>query len=69
MANKDEVALRKAALLKAARSMVRLRHSLAADEELNIVLPALENEFAQRVNAGELPDAGAMLQRWLLDGR
>ena len=58
---KDEIELRKAALLKAARSAVRLRHSLAADEELNRVLPEVERLFTQSVQKGELPEVAALL--------
>lgn len=65
MTQKDDIALRRAAVLKAARSMVRLRHSIAADEELNELLPAIEREFDSAVARGLLPDSSAVLRRFL----
>jgi len=62
---KDDIALQRAAVLKAARSMVRLRHSIAADEELNELLPAIEREFDSAVQRGLLPDPSAVLRRFL----
>lgn len=62
MQPKDLIELRKAALLKAARSAVRLKHSLAADEELNEVLPALEREFNAAVARQELPEVAQLLR-------
>lgn len=63
----DDIALRKAALLKAARSMVRLRHSIAADEELNDVLPAVERAFDKAVQTGELPEVALLLTEFVND--
>lgn len=65
MTQKDDIALQRAAVLKAARSMVRLRHSIAADEELNELLPAIEREFDSAVSRGLLPDPSAVLRRFL----
>lgn len=65
MSQKDDIAMRRAALLKAARSMVRLRHSLAADEELNEVLPAIEAAFDKSVQTGTLPDVAALLSGFI----
>lgn len=59
---KDLIELRKAALLKAARSAVRLKHSLNADAELNEVLPALEKAYNAAVQRQELPEVAAMLR-------
>jgi hypothetical protein len=59
---KDDIALRKAALLKAARSAVRLKHSIAADYELNNVLPALESSFDADVLRGILPEVAESLR-------
>lgn len=61
-AQKDDIAMRKAALLKAARSAIRLKHSLAADAELNDRLPVLESMFDAAVQRGILPDIGLMLR-------
>lgn len=62
MTPKDDIELRKRALFKAARSAVRLRHSLEADAELNDLLPRLERAFDKRVARGNLPDVAVMLR-------
>ncbi len=62
MTPKDDIELRKRALFKAARSAVRLRHSLNADEELNELLPALERAFDSAVSRGVLPEVALMLR-------
>lgn len=61
-APKDDIALRRAALLKAARSAIRLKHSLAADAELNEALPELERRFNAAVQRGQLPEVAALLR-------
>lgn len=61
MTPKDDIELRRAALLKAARSAIRLKHSIAADEELNDVLPELERRFNSLVQVGEAPSVAALL--------
>ena len=65
MAHKDEIAMRKTALLKAARSMVRLRHSLEADVELNDVLPSIERDFDAQVQTGVLPEIAALIAGYI----
>jgi hypothetical protein len=40
-------------VLKAARAAVRLKHSLRADEELNEVLPRLQEEYTRAINRGQ----------------
>lgn len=62
MSPKDDIELRKRALFKAARSAVRLRHSLEADAELNDLLPVLERQFDMAVSRGTLPEVAAMLR-------
>jgi len=54
---KTEIEQSKAEMTKVARAMVRLKHTLAADRELNEVLPRIEKEFDKRVQRGELPGA------------
>lgn len=51
-----EIEQRKFAMLKTLRTAVRLSHALAADAELNKLLPAAEKEFDRAVQRGELPD-------------
>ncbi len=62
MTPKDEIELRKRALFKAARSAIRLRHSLEADAELNELLPVLERQFDSAVSRGILPEVAVMLR-------
>lgn len=40
-----ELESRKASLLKMARTIIRLKHSIAADEEIRRVLPELESKI------------------------
>lgn len=54
MRRKTEIEMRRAALAKTARSLVRLKHSLAADLEINEVLPDTLAEFDGAVARGEL---------------
>jgi hypothetical protein len=44
-------------MVKVARSYVRLKHSLAADDELNEILPELEKAFDAQIKKRILPDA------------
>lgn len=62
MTPKDDIELRKRALFKAARSAVRLKHSLEADAELNELLPQLERAFDSAVSRGRLPEVALMLR-------
>jgi hypothetical protein len=43
--------------LKVMRAAIRLKHSLAADEELNAVLDAEKKKFFKNVQQGKLPAA------------
>lgn len=54
--HKDKVDLQRASMLKIIRTAVRLKHSIAADEELNEVLPKAEAKFNAAVLRGEIPD-------------
>ncbi len=67
MPQKDDIEVRKTALLKAARSLVRLRHSLAADAELNEVLPRVAREFDRSVQDGTLPQVAQLLAEFIAD--
>lgn len=53
---------------KTLRTLVRLKHSLAADEELNRVLPETLHEFDAALTRGELQDLGVDLDA-LIGGR
>lgn len=45
--------IERAAMLKIARSAIRLKYSIAADEEIQVKLPELEREINDALNAGE----------------
>lgn len=55
MTHKAEVDQARADALKTIRAIVRLRHSLEADRELNDVLPRAEAHFDALVQRGKLP--------------
>jgi len=48
-----ELEVQKAAILKAARTAIRLKHSLAADAELADKLPKLEDRINRALAAGQ----------------
>lgn len=52
MNRKTPLELKKAAILKAARASIRLKHSLAADEEINDRLPELEDRIDAALQSG-----------------
>lgn len=54
---KDEAELAKAQMVKVMRSMIRLKHTLAADRELNEALPRAEADFDTALHRGMLPAA------------
>jgi len=49
-----EIEQQKRALLKAARSAIRLKHSLAADEEINQRLPEIERDIDRAIQQGQV---------------
>jgi hypothetical protein len=53
--------LERAGIAKTTRTLVRLKHSLAADEELNTLLPATLDDFDEALAAGELKGIKARL--------
>lgn len=44
-------------LVKTLRTAIRLKHAIAADRELNEVLPAAEKAFTKSIQRGQLPGA------------
>lgn len=56
MIHRDNIDQARANMLKTIRTAVRLKHSIAADEELNDVLPRAEAKFFKQIQAGEMPD-------------
>lgn len=59
---RDRIDQARANLLKMIRSIIRLAHSVAADNELNEALPKAERIFNAAVARGELPDPADVLQ-------
>ncbi len=53
--SKSDIELARAFIAKVTRAEVRLKHSLAADAELNEVLPSRLMEFDKAVQAGYVP--------------
>ena len=53
---RDRVDQARANMLKIIRAAIRLKHSIAADEELNEVLPEAERRFNAATLKGQLPD-------------
>ena len=49
----DELSVRRTAILKAKRAEIRLRHSLAADEEIARTLPELEEQINEAIQNGD----------------
>lgn len=61
MRRKTPVEIRRAAITKTTRTLVRLKHSLAADEELNKRLPDTLREYDESLARGELKNVAADL--------
>jgi hypothetical protein len=53
---KTPAELERARITKTARTLIRLKHSLKADEELNAVLPDTLSEFDAALARGELTE-------------
>ncbi len=62
MRRKTPAEIRRAAITKTTRTLVRLKHSLAADEELNERLPATLREYDESLARGELKNVAADLE-------
>lgn len=54
MKRKTREEMQRAAVVKTARTLIRLKHSLAADEEINTVLPDTLGEFDNALVRGEV---------------
>ena len=52
---KTEIDLARAAIAKATRAEVRLKHSLLADEEINVLLAQRLREFDAAIQSGYIP--------------
>lgn len=54
MRSNTEIEQRRAEILKAVRSVIRLKHSIAADREVNGVLPQIELELDAAIKTGKI---------------
>lgn len=54
MRKKSPAELEKAKITKATRTLIRLKHSLDADEQINNILPGTLAEFDEALARGEL---------------
>lgn len=61
MAVNDKIEVARKALVKTVRARVRLQYSLAADEELNVLVPDALTRFNDYVMSGKLPDMESLL--------
>jgi hypothetical protein len=59
--------LERAKVAKVTRTLVRLKHSLAADEEINSLLPNTLDEFDVALANGELKHVGGAIDT-ILEG-
>ena len=57
MRQRTEIEMEAFLLLTVTRAAIRMKHKLAAERELNTVLPAVEAAFNRAVHEGALPDA------------
>lgn len=54
MNKKSSIEMERARTIKITRALIRLKHSLAADEEINEVLPDRLVEFDKALQTGQL---------------
>ena len=60
MIHKDKIAQQRSNTLKMVRALIRLKHSLLADEELNEKLPLVQAKFDACELGGPLPSLEAI---------
>lgn len=54
MYKKSEIEMERQRISKVTRSLIRLKHSIQADEEINNLLPDTLQEFDKALQSGEL---------------
>lgn len=59
MRKKTPAEMERAKVTKTARTLIRLKHSLKADEEINSILPDTLEEFDEALARGELKELKA----------
>ncbi len=62
MYRKTESEMERFKIAKATRTLLRLKHSLAADEEINEILPARIEAFDKALQSGELLELKSVLE-------
>lgn len=62
MKKKSEIELERAKISKITRSLIRLKHSIKADEEINNILPETLNAFDTALQLGELKKLRASIE-------
>lgn len=54
--------MERAKVMKTTRTVIRLKHSLKADEEINAILPDTLDEFEDKIARGELTEVTTKLE-------
>lgn len=62
MYRKNEIEMERWKIAKATRTLLRLKHSLVADEEINTILPARIEAFNAALQRGELLELKSVLE-------
>jgi hypothetical protein len=67
MYKKSDIEMERARLVKISRSLIRLKHSLLADREINDVLPDTLIEFDAALQRGTLKSLSSNIAKDILD--
>ena len=67
MQKKSDIEMERARVIKISRALIRLKHSLLADEEINNTLPDTVLEFDAALQSGELRTLDARLLENILE--
>jgi len=67
MIQKTEIEMERDRLVKINRTLIRLKHSLLADQELNALLPGRLQDFDAAIQRGELLTVPAGLLEEILE--
>ncbi len=68
MQQKSDIEMERLRIIKISRALIRLKHSLNADQELNQVLPAQLQEFDSATQRGELVTLNEGFLKEILEG-
>ena len=67
MQKKSDIEMERARVIKISRTLIRLKHSLQADQEINDTLPQTVLEFDSALQSGELRTLDAKLLETILE--